>query len=577
MLVSENGTSSSFEVVLTSQPTDDVTITVSTLDNTEGTIITPFVADSDKIAFTNGNWNIPQTVTVAGVDDSIADTNQVFTIELGITASVGDLLYDGTIDPPDVSFTNVDDDIKGITVDIDNGLITSESGVLNDTFTVVLNSEPTADVTISVIASQDVGEVTVDKASLTFTTANWSNKQTVTVSGVDDVVIDASELTPVTIDLGTATGGGYTGLIPEDVTVYNLDDEIAPQILKLVTPWGYVTTENGGYTEIIILLSSAPANDVTLNTIQSLDGTEGNVMSPPSITFTPANWNVMRYIRVQGVPDGGRGDGDVAYTVDLGTTTSLDPDFNGIDPGDVTVTNKDYEDITWYNWDNTQLTNFSSISGTGNLIMFNSIEPATFFPEDEGFAYVPIGFNFYFCGRSYDSIMVNVNGYASLNPNPNLLNHSINQMLFVSEASHPSNGADQFINVFAPWFDDLEILDAGNDVYFETKGLAPNRQFIIEWDSVKEYSQGDTFSFQIILYEGTNVIEFVYGPVTTVNPPNGSTASIAVRQDSIVDGTDNYYIQGYDGLYGDSAAGYNIALRETDFPVLNTNYRFSPP
>jgi hypothetical protein len=73
------------------------------------------------------------------------------------------------------------------------------------------------------------------------------------------------------------------------------------------------------------------------------------------------------------------------------------------------------------------------------------------------------------------------------------------------------------------------------------------------------------------------VIEFVYGPVTTVNPPNGSTASIAVRQDSIVDGTDNYYIQGYDGLYGDSAAGYNIALRETDFPVLNTNYRFSPP
>jgi hypothetical protein len=394
---------------------------------------------------------------------------------------------------------------------------------------------------------------------------------------MDDVVIDASELTPVTIDLGVAVGGDYAGIDPENVTAYNIDDEIAPQILKLVTPWGYVTTENGGYTDIMILLSSAPANDVTLQTIQSLDATEGSVTSSSSITFTPANWNVIRYIRVQGAADGGRGDGDQAYDIDLGTTTSLDPDFNGIDPGDVTVLNKDYEDITWYAWDNASVTPFNSISATGNIITFNSIEPATFVAEDEGFAYIPMGIKFYFCGLPYDSIMVNVNGYASFNPNPNLLNHAVNQMLFISEASDPGVGADQFINVLAPWFDDLQIEDAGNEVYYELQGSAPNQQFIIEWNGVKEYTQGDIYSFQIILYESTNVIEFVYGPMTPVNPPNGGSASIAVRQDSIVDGTDNYYIQGYDGMYGDSTAAYNIGLKEGDFPVVDTNFRFSPP
>ena len=110
----------------------------------------------------------------------------------------------------------------------------------SDTFDVVLNSQPTADVTISAITSFDTGEVTVSTASLTFTTANWNLPQTVIVTGVDDFVIDAVQLQPVTIELGTAAGVDYTGL--------DLDNEIPPQVIKLVTPWGYVTTENVGQT-----------------------------------------------------------------------------------------------------------------------------------------------------------------------------------------------------------------------------------------------------------------------------------------------------------------------------------------
>ena len=56
----------------------------------------------------------------------------------------------------------------------------------------VLNTQPTADVTIA-LSSSDTTEGTVGPASLTFTTANWNVAQTVTVTGVDDAVVDGDD------------------------------------------------------------------------------------------------------------------------------------------------------------------------------------------------------------------------------------------------------------------------------------------------------------------------------------------------------------------------------------------------
>jgi hypothetical protein len=61
------------------------------------------------------------------------------------------------------------------------GLGTTEAGG-SASFSVVLKSEPTADVVIAV-ASSDVTEGTVSAASLTFTAADWNVPQTVTVTG----------------------------------------------------------------------------------------------------------------------------------------------------------------------------------------------------------------------------------------------------------------------------------------------------------------------------------------------------------------------------------------------------------
>ena len=43
------------------------------------------------------------------------------------------------------------------------------------------------------LSSSDTTEGTVSPASLTFTTANWSSAQTVTVTGVDDAIADGHQ------------------------------------------------------------------------------------------------------------------------------------------------------------------------------------------------------------------------------------------------------------------------------------------------------------------------------------------------------------------------------------------------
>lgn len=102
-----------------------------------------------------------------------------------------------------------------------SGLRTTEAGG-TDTFTVVLASQPTADVTIS-ISSSDTSEGTVSPTSLTFTTGDWDTPQTVTVTGVDDTAEDGDVAYTVETDPASSTDTDYDSLDPTDVAVINED------------------------------------------------------------------------------------------------------------------------------------------------------------------------------------------------------------------------------------------------------------------------------------------------------------------------------------------------------------------
>jgi subtilisin family serine protease len=111
----------------------------------------------------------------------------------------------------------------GITVTPTLGLVTTE-GAGTDVFSVVLDTQPAADVTID-LSTSDPSEGTVSPAYLIFNAADWYLPQQVFVTGVDDAIIDGD--IPYTIVTAPAVSADpdYDWLDADDVSVTNLDDD----------------------------------------------------------------------------------------------------------------------------------------------------------------------------------------------------------------------------------------------------------------------------------------------------------------------------------------------------------------
>jgi hypothetical protein len=161
---------------------------------------------------------------VTGVNDSVDDGNIAYQVVLGAATSA-DTAWNG-IDAADVSLSNTDDDTAGITVGTISGTTTTEAGAAVS-FTIRLNSEPTADVTLA-FSSSDATEGSVSPASVTFTAANWNTPVTVTGTGVDDTFFDGNIAWTLVIGAAASSDTLYNGNNPADFSLTNLDDEAPP-------------------------------------------------------------------------------------------------------------------------------------------------------------------------------------------------------------------------------------------------------------------------------------------------------------------------------------------------------------
>src|SRR5262249_33066397 len=101
LTVSENGTTASFRIGLTSQPLANVTCTLFSSDPTEGAV------SPTTITFTPTNWGL-RNVTVLGLDDTIKDGAVPFAITTNPCTS-SDPAYNGQ-NPRDVNAINLDND-----------------------------------------------------------------------------------------------------------------------------------------------------------------------------------------------------------------------------------------------------------------------------------------------------------------------------------------------------------------------------------------------------------------------------------------------------------------------------------
>ncbi|MEJ7604168.1 MAG: Calx-beta domain-containing protein [Kofleriaceae bacterium] len=326
LVTTEAGGTANFTVALISAPTADVTVGVTSSDLGEGTV------SVSSLTFTPADWFITKTVTVTGVNDDVADGNQPYQIQLAPAVSA-DPAYNG-FDPQDVSVTNNDNDTPGITVTPTNGLMVSELGD-TDTFTIVLNSQPTANVTVTFV-STDTTEGLPTPTSVVFTTVNWNLPRTITVTGRNDALADGNQVFRIITNPATSTDPRYAGINPADVVATNFDDDTAAVVVDAVPL--LATTEAGGTATFTMVLTTMPTGNVTC-TLQSLDTTEGTI-APTSVTFTPANFATEQTITVTGVDDPDD-DGDQLYVIRINACTSTDTNYNDFNPRDPSARNAD--------------------------------------------------------------------------------------------------------------------------------------------------------------------------------------------------------------------------------------------
>lgn len=149
------------------------------------------------------------------------------------------------------------------------------------------------------------------------------------------------------------------------------------------------------------------------------------------------------------------------------------------------------------------ITNYAFSYATGS---FNSIvgqsgtqtaSLASGSTDDGYYDLIPIGFTFVYMGQFYTQVSASTNGWMTLG-----------QYASTAPTNNLTSGTPR--PVIAPLWDDLQM--ANGTLVYRTDGNAPNRVFTIEWNNVRWYYSVSTptISFQVKLYEGTGVIQFIY-------------------------------------------------------------------
>jgi hypothetical protein len=156
------------------------------------------------------------------------------------------------------------------------------------------------------------------------------------------------------------------------------------------------------------------------------------------------------------------------------------------------------------------MTFFEDISGTGIDLLL----------EDDSYAPVPLPFPFtFYCGE-YETIFVGSNGTI----------HFLDQPMDFSNVCIPGPNISNVDSLIAPLWDDLDP-GSGGAVYYEARGSPPHRRMIVQWDRVPHFKSAEGVTFQVILREGSNQIQFDYLDVDfgDISLDNGASATVGLQ------------------------------------------------
>ncbi|KAJ9455754.1 Na-Ca exchanger/integrin-beta4 [Diplonema papillatum] len=310
----------------------ELKMTVASSDGNEG-VVTGVPAAG--FTFTRGDWNVPKTFTVTGVDDESSDPSPLapYTIDFEVTDScyTPPIPYIATVPAPadaylnhkvSVQMVNADNDVVGVFVKVNGLPETSEDG-LSCVLTLSVGSQPVPSATITVTVS-DANEASLSSASFTITQDDYKTPRTVTVEGVDDELADGDANYTVSFTATTSADAAYAALPVTEVKLVNRDNDKAG--ISMTPSHGISTHEGTGHppAEVTVRLTAQPEQDISITQIKSNNTDEAVVVGPTEMLFTPGNWRTAQTVTVNGVDDD-YDDGDAPFRITMELAASGDP------------------------------------------------------------------------------------------------------------------------------------------------------------------------------------------------------------------------------------------------------------
>ncbi len=153
-----------------------------------------------------------------------------------------------------------------------------------------------------------------------------------------------------------------------------------------------------------------------------------------------------------------------------------------------------------------------------------------------------IPFSFTYDGFGYDSVQISTNGWMELGTGTSGTLHGLSTASQVGGYFSPVlSTTDHPTKVLGPWFADLATGSTGV-ISYTTLGTAPNRVFVVQWKNMPAYydesNTSTKLNFQIQLDEGSNIVEYHYGPLVS-GTYSGTGAAIGLKD--YIGGDFRYY------------------------------------
>ena len=123
--------------------------------------------------------------------------------------------------------------LPNILIQESDGTTRVTEGSEGDSYSLVLSTQPTSDVTVTL--SPDA-QIALDRTEVVFTTANWDTPQIVNITAVDDVAIEGNQTVTISHSV-TSTDLDYQNISIQDLSVVAIDND-TPDVLYRINVGG---------------------------------------------------------------------------------------------------------------------------------------------------------------------------------------------------------------------------------------------------------------------------------------------------------------------------------------------------